>query len=233
MTAVRTSHDLRTVACGDRRQSFSDRRNIAKYMKRKIFLIYIFLFLMSYNNKLLVANEYNQVFRYEDRKKSIFFENRFMLFIGILPIFIGAFILKKTYPKNTKKKGEWIKFIFSISWTIIVLTIWMGIWYGINLSYYNNISKIYDKIVEIDKKNLWDTAEGIISLKFEQSESGHTKGDIIQINDKTFEIDYYDARPEKVFGYNIPVSKGGILKNNLYVRLKTYKNTIYKIEIKK
>ncbi len=75
----------------------------------------------------------------------------------------------------------------------------------------------------------YQVAEGIVHVSHEQPESGHSPGDKITIDGKTFEIDFFVSTP----GYKQTISHGGFLRDGVYARI-TYNNRIIlKLEINK
>src|SRR5438477_78309 len=73
-----------------------------------------------------------------------------------------------------------------------------------------------------------DVIEGVISVKHEQPASGHTKGDVITIEGKEFEVNQFLVTP----GYKTTISHGGALKQGVYARLHYHDGIILKAEIK-
>jgi hypothetical protein len=59
------------------------------------------------------------------------------------------------------------------------------------------------------------TTEGLISVEFEQPYTGHTGGDIIRINNYTFDIDYFHA----TLYYHRTIAHGGFLTNGKYFKI--------------
>lgn len=72
----------------------------------------------------------------------------------------------------------------------------------------SNTAKLFeDKNVEI--------IEGIVNVEFEQLAAGHTGGDIVHIDSKTFEIHYFYS----TYFYNESIAHGGFLKQGEHVRI--------------
>ena len=73
----------------------------------------------------------------------------------------------------------------------------------------------------------FEIIEGQVEVLHEQPKEGHDRGDIIRINEKEIEINYFRTGPQ----YKSTLAHGGILSEGAEVRLCLYKNKILRIDI--
>lgn len=63
----------------------------------------------------------------------------------------------------------------------------------------------------------------------EQPATGHTKGDIISVNGKQFEVNYFYATP----AYRNTIAHGGVLGSGVKARLYYHNGEILRVDIRK
>ena len=72
------------------------------------------------------------------------------------------------------------------------------------------------------------TAEGVVKVLHQQPAQGHSQGDLIEINSKQFEINYYVIAP----GYRQTIAHGGALSEGTFARVHYSGDTILSVEIR-
>jgi hypothetical protein len=73
-----------------------------------------------------------------------------------------------------------------------------------------------------------EEVDGAVIVFRKQSKSGRGKGDLIQVGEEFFEINYSKSNPF----YSLTISRGGYLKDGVLVKIHHVKNKIFKIELK-
>jgi hypothetical protein len=107
----------------------------------------------------------------------------------------------------------------------IFLVVWALFWLGFHLSFRPHTAELLQRY----RAHQFSVVEGPVFVEHEQPAGGHSKGDVIAVGGKTFEISYFSASP----GYIKTIAHGGVLKNGVYARLTYYDGTILKVEIRK
>lgn len=91
-----------------------------------------------------------------------------------------------------------------------------------------NKHRMAESLYEIYQNHQYDIVEGTVKVSFEQPANGHTQGDIIIINDKVFEINYFLVTP----CYHTTIAYGGVLKDGVRARVYHYNDNILRVDIK-
>jgi len=86
-----------------------------------------------------------------------------------------------------------------------------------------------DRLLSAYKNGRYQVVEGRVSVLHMQPFGGHTKGDIITINGKQFEIDYFKKTP----AYKKTISHGGVLREGVYAKIYYCSNDIVRIDTKR
>lgn len=72
----------------------------------------------------------------------------------------------------------------------------------------------------------FDIVEGTVHVASRQPASGHAPGDMIQVNGRALEVNYFNAEP----GYHTTLAYGGALEEGARVRLAVKKGRILRLE---
>ena len=72
----------------------------------------------------------------------------------------------------------------------------------------------------------FDTVEGTVHVISRQRASGHAPGDMIDVNGRTIEVDYFNVDP----GYHTTLAHGGALEEGARVRLAVNNGRILRLE---
>jgi hypothetical protein len=94
------------------------------------------------------------------------------------------------------------------------------------LGHIDNLGK--EQMLKAYRNNKCQITEGLVHVRYEQLETGHTPGDKIEIGGHEFDIDYYLVTP----GYKQTIAHGGVLREGVYARLHHYDGVILKVETK-
>lgn len=142
-----------------------------------------------------------------------------MLLIGIFFFILGVVVLiiKK------KRRGRWLENLY-IPLFLLVSGLFLSLIGGSDLINYN---KIANDLVSAYRNNQYKVVEGTVHVLYEQPKSGHTKGDIISIDGKEFEINYFI----RTRAYHKTISHGGALNEGVYARVYHYKEKILQVDV--
>ena len=143
----------------------------------------------------------------------------FLTIIAYIVFTIGFLLLSYTIYVNNKKQTSLEKYYAPLFFIIFSILIFILLSF-IEDDYKNNVK-------EILSEEKYETIEGVVHVSHVQPKQGHTQGDIISIDNKTFEINFYKSKP----GYKNTISHGGVLKEGVYARLYTYGDLILRVDI--
>lgn len=140
--------------------------------------------------------------------------------IGVVFVFIGvlgALIKQRTNWKLSERS-------LSPNFMILFGVLWLFISVSFALGGFGDCKKL--NTIFTNKK--YSVVEGIVHVSHEQLFHGHSKGDIVEIGGKKFEVNYFAATS----GYKQTISHGGALQEGVYARIKYYDEHILSVEIK-
>jgi len=75
----------------------------------------------------------------------------------------------------------------------------------------------------------YQVVEGQVQVLHEQPVTGHTKGDIITVNGKQFEVNYFYLTP----AYRNTLAHGGVFASGVYARIYYHNGEILRIDIRR
>jgi hypothetical protein len=75
----------------------------------------------------------------------------------------------------------------------------------------------------------YEVVEGPVQVLHQQPASGHTKGDVIRVNGKEFEVNYFYATP----AYHKTIVHNGVLNAGTYARVYYYDGEILRVDIRR
>lgn len=73
----------------------------------------------------------------------------------------------------------------------------------------------YMRLLNLYNSRQYGIAEGVVHVLHTQAYSGHDQGDIIEINDVKFDVNYFQYS----FGYTTSIAHAGVLTEGRYVRV--------------
>lgn len=145
------------------------------------------------------------------------------MIISALIFFIGMGCLVVRIKIRKNNAMQWV-FLNGAFYMISIGLIGILMSTPINLmlrSELNNLVKLYEN-------KSYKVVEGVVSVIHEQPKSGHDKGDIITINGKEFEINYFVM----THAYSQTIAHGGVLKEGVYAKVFYYDDRILRIDVK-
>ena len=125
------------------------------------------------------------------------------LFVGVAALMGGVTALVFKW-RNHRAKG-WFGPVFVIAWGIL----WL---------YLHNFSYVFghiNSLVRAYRNGQYQVVEGPVQVLHEQPATGHTKGDIITVNGRQFEVNYFYLTP----AYRNTLAHGGVLASGVYARI--------------
>jgi len=165
-------------------------------------------------------SDFTTVFEITGNANGIRADTLFRLAVGFLITSAGIVGIIRC----SRNRSQWLKklfpSLFMIGWGIFWLVLHVPL-LQISTTKINSLLDIY-------RNGRSDVVEGVISVKHEQPASGHTKGDVITIGGKEFEVNQFLVTP----GYKTTISHGGALRQGVYARLHYHDGIILKAEIK-
>jgi hypothetical protein len=166
---------------------------------------------------ILGVSDFVTVFEIARGGNGIFADGCLRMFIGLVALVGGvtALILKC---RNNRSK-HWLAPVFAIAWALY----WL---------YLHNFPQLFGHInglVRAYRTEQYQVVEGQVQVLHEQPATGHTKGDIITVNGKQFEVNYFYATP----AYLKTLAHGGVLGSGVYARIYYYNGEILRVDIRK
>ena len=131
----------------------------------------------------LTITDFVTVFEIARGSNGVFPDACFRLLVGIAALTGGVTALVFKWKNNGLK--SWIPAVFAIVWSLF----WL---------YLHNFPHIFghiNNLVRAYQKGQYQVVEGQVQVLHQQPVTGHTKGDIITVNGKQFEVNYFTPRP--------------------------------------
>lgn len=162
-------------------------------------------------------SDFVTVFQIARGSNGVFTGEVFRLLIGIAALIGGVTALMLQWRNNGAK--SWFGPVFVIAWGLL----WL---------YLHNFPYVFGHInglVRAYRDGQYQVVEGQVQVLHEQPAKGHTRGDIITVNGKQFEVNYFYATP----AYRNTLAHGGALGGGVYARLYYYNGEILRVDIRK
>jgi hypothetical protein len=141
----------------------------------------------------------------------------FRLLIGIGALIGGVTALVLKWKSNGAK--SWLGPVFVTAWSLF----WL---------YLHNFPYVFEHInglVRAYRHGQYQVVEGQVQVLHEQPVTGHTKGDIITVKGKQFEMNYFYLTP----AYRNTLAHGGVLDSGIYARVYYHNGEILRVDIRK
>jgi hypothetical protein len=144
----------------------------------------------------------------------------FRLFVGVAALIGGlaraAYVLRKP---NAQRQWNLIPCLFLTTWAIFWLV----------MHDFPRMFRRIDTLAVAYEEGRYEVAQGIVTVLHEQPAHGHSSGDRIRVDGKTFEVNYFYATP----AYRQTIAHGGALRSGAYARLSYVDADIVRVEIGK
>ena len=135
---------------------------------------------------------------------------------GIVSLAIGGTLL-------LRKKHDRASKVFPLMAVIIGSILFL-----VSLIIFGGSVASKNKLMSAYQSGQFQVVEGLVDVLHRQPHSGHTKGDVISINGKQFEINYFNRTP----AYSRTISHGGVLREGTYARVYYRNGDILRIDIR-
>jgi hypothetical protein len=166
---------------------------------------------------ILAASDFVTVFEIARGSNGVLAGEVFRLLVGLAALIGGVTTLIFKWRNNELK--SWVGPVF--------VTVWGLLWL-----YLHNFPYVFghiNSLVRAYRDEQYQIVEGPIQILHEQPATGHTKGDIITVNGKQFEVNYFYATP----AFRNTLAHGGVLQSGVYARLYYYNGEILRVDIRK
>jgi hypothetical protein len=164
---------------------------------------------------ILAVSDFVTVFQIARGSNGVFAAEVFRLLIGIAALIGGVTALIVNW-KNQSVKG-WLGPVFVTAWSLF----WLYLHNFPLFGHINGLVKAY-------RHGQYQVVEGQVHVLHEQPATGHTKGDLITVNGKQFEVNYFYLTP----AYRNTLAHGGALAPGVYARIYYHNGEILRIDMR-
>ena len=161
-------------------------------------------------------SEFTTVFEITRNSNGIFGDEVFRLLIGVAA-FLGSLRVLARNRRREKRRRDYIGPIFVLLWSLI--------WLYMHLL--PNVFGHINKLLSAYKEKRYEVVEGPVEVLHQQPASGHSKGDIIKVSGKQFEVNYFYATP----AYHNTIAHKGALNAGTYARIYYYDGEILRVDV--
>lgn len=163
-------------------------------------------------------SEFTTVFEITRNSNGIFGDEVFRLLIGVIAL-VGSLMLLVRNVRRRERAKDYV-------WPICVL-FWSVGWLYLHLL--PNTFGHTNKLLNAYKQKRYQIVEGPVQVLWQQPYHGHSKGDVIRVNGKEFEVNYFYATP----AYHNTIAHKGVLNQGTYARLYYYEGEILRVDVRK
>ena len=166
---------------------------------------------------IVATSDFVTVFEIARGSNGVFADEVFRLLIGVAALIGGITALIRN--RENKSVKSWVGPVFVTAWSLF----WL---------YLHNFPYVFGHIndlVRAYRHGQYQVVEGQVQVLHEQPATGHTKGDVITVNGKQFEVNYFYLTP----AYRSTVAHGGALASGVYARIYYRNGEILRVDIRK
>ena len=166
---------------------------------------------------ILAASDFVTVFEIARGSNGVFADEVFRLLIGVAALIGGITALIRN--RENKSVKSWVGPVFVTAWSLF----WL---------YLHNFPYVFGHIndlVRAYRHGQYQVVEGQVQVLHEQPATGHTRGDVITVNGKQFEVNYFYLTP----AYRKTLAHGGALGSGAYARIYYHNGEILRVDIRK
>jgi hypothetical protein len=153
----------------------------------------------------------------------------FLALIGPVPFIIGLILLfawmKKSWSAAKAGSGERNYHDLLVTGILIVIGVCLTLAFTGSYFVQRNTASQFAHLYATQQ---YQVVEGPVHVLRLQPKGGHARGDLIEIGNKQFEIDYY----LDTVGYRQTIANGGVLTEGTYARVYFVDDTIIRVEVK-
>jgi len=166
---------------------------------------------------ILAVSDFDTVFEIARGNNGVFADEVFRLLIGVAALIGGVTALVLNWENKSVK--SWVGPVFLTCWALSWLYLHN---FPYSFGHINSLVRAY-------RHGRYQVVEGQVQLLHEQPATGHTKGDIITVNGKQFEVNYFYLTP----AYRNTLAHGGVLGGGVYARIYYYNGEILRVDLRK
>ena len=167
---------------------------------------------------IFVASDFVTVFEITRNSNGVFGGAIFRLLIGVVAL-IGALRVLVRNRRRESSRRDHIGPIFILIWSLL----WI---------YLHNFPHVFghiNQLVNAYQQKQYQIVEGPVQILHQQPKTGHGKGDIISVNGRQFEVNYFLATP----AYHRTLAHHGALNAGTYARIYYYDGEILRVDTRK
>jgi hypothetical protein len=147
-------------------------------------------------------------------------ETLLRLLVGVVALIGGVTGLLPIWRKpGASRRRDVIGSLFITAWAVFWLT----------LHDFPRMFRHIGNLTEAYEMGRYEVSEGIVTVLHEQPAHGHSSGDRIVVDGKSFAVDYFYATP----AYRQTIAHGGALRAGTYARLGSVDGEIVRVEVRK
>lgn len=162
-------------------------------------------------------SDFVTVFEISRNSNGIFGDEVFRLLIGVGAL-LGSVRLLVRNRRRERSRRDYIGPVFVLIWSLI--------WLYMHLL--PNVFGHINKLVNVYQQKQYEIVEGPVQVLHQQPKTGHTKGDIVLVNGKEFEVNYFYATP----AYHNTIAHKGALNAGTYARIYYHDGEILRVDIR-
>jgi hypothetical protein len=164
------------------------------------------------------VSDFVTIFEIARNSNGVFEGAVFRLLIGVVAL-IGALRALIRNRRRESSRRDYIGPIFILVWSL-------GWIYLHNFPYvFGHINSLVDAY----QQKQYQIVEGPVQILHQQAKTGHGKGDVVSVNGRQFEVNYFYATP----AYNKTLAHGGALSAGTYARIYYFDGEILRVDLRK
>jgi len=167
---------------------------------------------------MLAVSDFVTVFEIARGSNGVLADEVFRLLVCIGALIGGVTALILNW-RNNGGLRSWVGPLFVTGWALF----WL---YLHNFPY---VLRHINGLVSAYRSGQYQVVEGQVQVLHEQPATGHTKGDIITVNGKQFEVNYFYLTP----AYRQTLAHCGVLASGVYARIYYDNGEILRVDIRK
>jgi len=166
---------------------------------------------------IFAASDFVTVFEITRNSNGFFADEVFRLLIGVAALLGSLRLLVRNWRRRGGAK-DYIGPVFVLIWSV-------G-WLYLHLL--PNVFGHINKLLNAYQQKQYQIVEGPVEVLHQQPKTGHTKGDVIRVNGKELEVNYFYATP----AYHNTIAHKGALNAGTYARIYYYDGEILRVDIR-
>jgi hypothetical protein len=164
------------------------------------------------------VSDFVTVFEITRNSNGVFGDEVFRLLIGFAALLGSLRLLVRNWRRRNGTK-DYIGPVFVLIWSL----------FWLYLHILPNVFGHINCLLDAYRDKRYEVVEGQVQVLHHQPKTGHSKGDVVRLNGKEFEVNYFYATP----AYNKTLAHGGVLGDGVYAKLFYYNGEILRVDIRK